>query len=208
MTILSILIPTISARKAMFDSLVRELDRQCGILAQAHPTLGYVELRFEDGEPFLNGGMSIGKKRQELVKYAQGKYLCFLDDDENIAPNYIETLVRLCQHDRDVCTFRAIAKNDNFWSIIDMSIYHPDVEASPNYEVLRNIWHVCPIRSSFAKLYGFEDINYGEDAAWLLNVRKHITSEAKSQAILLCYNHSKSTSESDRITKFQNETQL
>lgn len=200
MTILSILIPTIPSRKEMFQSLVRELDRQAGILAEAHPTLGYVELRFEDGQPFLNGGMSIGKKRQTLVKEAQGKYLCFLDDDEDIAPNYVETLVRLCQRNADVVTFRNLTKTDTYWTIVDLSLnYQVNDQASPNFIVRRRPFHICPVRSEFAKLYSFEDTNYGEDFNWMEKVLTHCTTEAHTEQVLHCYQHSSKTSEADKI---------
>lgn len=186
----------------MFHSLVAELDRQSGILAEAHPTLGYVELRFEDGQPFLNGGMSIGKKRQTLVKEAQGKYLCFLDDDENIAPNYVETLVRLCQTNADVCTFRNLTKTDNYWTVVDMSLNNPEnEEATPDRIVKRRPWHVCPVKSEYAKLYEFDDSNYGEDFSWMEKVLTHCQIEAKTNQVLHCYNHSSKLSEADKITK-------
>lgn len=197
--ILSILIPSIPERAKVLDDLMFKIGLQRHDLENVHPTLGKVEILYDDTKSFLDGGLSIGKKREALVKMAKGKYLCFLDDDEDIAPNYLETLVRLCQHDRDVCTFRAIAKNDNFWSIIDMSIHHPNIEASPNYITLRTPWHVCPVRSEFAKMYGFEDINYGEDFKWMEKVLTHVTSEARTTAVLLQYNHSSKTSEADKI---------
>lgn len=200
--ILSILIPTIPGRKEMFHKLVHELDQQCGILAEAHPTLGFVSLHFEGGQPFLNGGLSIGKKRQALVKEAIGKYLCFLDDDENIAPNYVETLVRLCQHNADVVTFRNLTTTDHYWTIVDMSLnYKVNDQASPNFITRRRPWHICPVKSEFAKLYPFEDINYGEDYDWMSKVLTHCTTEVHTDAVLHMYRHSSIKSESDKIIK-------
>lgn len=200
---LSILIPTIPSREKRFKNLVAELDRQACTLAKDHPTLGFVELRFEDGEPFLNGGMSIGKKRQELVKYAGCKYLCFLDDDDDVAPNYIETLVRLCQQDKDVCTFRSIAKLDNYWTVIDMRLSYPENEqANPDYIVHRRPWHINAIRSEIAKLYTFNDTNYSEDSDWMANVLLDCKTEAHTDAVIHQYNHSSKTSEADKITNY------
>lgn len=199
--ILSILTATVPSRFAMFDHLRHKLSLQYYDLRRIHSTLGDIDFRSDDGQSYMDGGLSIGKKRQSLVDQAKGKYLCFLDDDEDIAPNYLETLVRLCQLDKDCCTFKAIAKTDTYWTVIDMSIYHHDTEATPDMEVKRNLWHVCPIRSSIAKKYSFTDINYGEDALWLEKVRRDVNSEAKSNAVLLQYNHSSIKSESDKIIK-------
>lgn len=201
--ILSILTCTIPERQGVFVKLLKVIQRQWNDLNNFHPTLGDIEVILDDSESFLNGGLSIGKKREGLVNRAKGKYLCFLDDDEEIAPNYVETLVRLCQEDKDACTFKAIAKTDSFWGVIDMSIHYPDEEARPGSIINRNLWHVCPIRTGIAQRYSFPDTNYGEDITWLKQVRKDIKDEAHSEFILLQYNHSSTTSEADRITKYQ-----
>ena len=201
--ILSILIASLPERENIFSYLLSKLLIQQDDLDTFHSTLGSVELITDDSKSFLNGGLSIGKKRESLVKRATGKYLCFCDDDETIAPNYLETLVRLCQQDKDVCTFKALFKDDNYWSVIDMSIYYNDEEATPEREVKRNLWQVCPIRSSIAKKHSFPDINYDEDTRWLEKVRVDVKSEAKTNAILLQYNHSSKTSESDKIARHE-----
>lgn len=201
-TILSILIPTLPSRQKQFDELIHEIRGQSYNLSKEHPMLGVVHVAWDDSASFLNGGLSIGKKREELIKRAEGKYLCFLDDDEDIAPNYVETLVRLCQHDRDVCTFRNLTKTDNYWTIVDMSLnYAHNDEANANYITRRSPWHICPVKTEFAKLYDFEDINYGEDWKWFEKVLKHCANEAHTDAVIHCYNHSSKHSEADRIMK-------
>ena len=200
--ILSILTPTIPSRDYEFCYLSASLSIQILDLEENHPTLGLVEYLFDNSKSFLNGGLSIGKKRQSLVERATGKYLLFLDDDESISPNYLETIVRLCQLDCDVVTFRSIAKMDNYWSVIDMSLKNKeDEEATPDRIVKRKPWHINAIRSEFAKLYEFPDTNYSEDALWMRNVLYHLESEAHTDAIIHQYNHSVKTSESDKIIK-------
>lgn len=200
--ILSILIPSIPERFNKWLVLTQILFFQCGDLHESHPTLGRVQILSDTSESFLNGGLSIGKKRQRLVDQAQGKYLCFLDDDEDISPNYIETLVRLCQRNSDVVTFRNLTKTDNYWCVVDMSLNNPEnEEATPDRIVKRRPWHICPVKSEYAKLYEFEDINYGEDFSWMEKVLTHCQIEAKTNQILHCYNHSSKHSEADKITK-------
>lgn len=202
MTILSVLIATIPERKEMYTKLVNELWRQRDILEKIHPSLGDVSFSVDESKSFMNGGLSIGKKRQALVEKARGKYLCFLDDDEDIAPNYLETIVRLCQLDCDVVTFRSVAKMDNYWAVIDMSLKNnEDEEATPDRIVKRRPWHINAIRTSFALLYEFPDVNDSEDALWMRNIIYHLESEAHTDAILHQYNHSVKTSESHKIIK-------
>lgn len=202
MIILSILIPTIPDREDRFRKLLNELWLQRAALNETHPTLGDVDIFINDSKHFLAGGISIGKKRESLVKAAQGKYLCFLDDDEDISPNYVETLVRLCQLDTDVVTFRNLTKTDFYWTVVDMSLKNPvNEEATPERIVKRRPWHICPVKSEYAKRYEFPDSNYGEDWKWFEQVLKHCDTEAHTDAILHVYNHSAKHSEADKIMK-------
>lgn len=202
MIMLSILICTIPERKKAFNELCFKIGDQLTVMEKYHSSLGEIQICVDDGKSYLDGGLSIGKKRESLVKIADGKYICFLDDDEDIAPNYVETLVRLCQLDCDVVTFRSVAKMDNYWAVIDMSLKNEeDEEATPDRIVKRKPWHINAIRSKFAKLYEFPDTNYSEDALWMKNVLYHLESEAHTDAILHQYNHSSKTSESDKIIK-------
>ncbi len=198
---LSILTPTIPKRSDQFIKLCEHVRNQIEFCNNTHPSLGIAQHIFYLSKPFVDGGSSIGRKRQVLMQKAEGKYLCFLDDDEDIAPNYIEVLLRLCNEDRDVCTFRNISKFDNYWTIVDMDINNENEQATPNEIVKRLPWHICPVRSEFAKLYGFEDSNYGEDWVWFEKVLEHCETQAKTNVVIHCYQHSSKTSEADKIIR-------
>lgn len=201
--ILSILCPTIPSRQRQFELLRYKIALQCVALHTAHPTLGSVEFIPDDSKPFLEGGLSIGSKLNGLLSKAQGKYVCVLHDDDNVSPNYIETLVRLCHRNADVVTFRNITKLDTFWTTVDMSIFYPNDQASPMFEIRRTAWNICPVKTEFAKQFKYSDSNYGEDADWMTNVLTLCTTEAKTDAILHEYNHSSKHSESDKITQHE-----
>lgn len=205
MTILSVLMPAIPERSHLFTPLYNELHRQLEFMNTYHPSLGEIEIIVDSSKRFLDGGLSIGKKREALVHRANGSYLNFLDEDEGISPNYLETLVRLCNQERDVCTFRAIAKFDNYWALFDMRLNNTNQQATPDATVLRMPFHTCPVRTEYAKRYNFEDVNYGEDVLWMNQVLKDCKTEAHTEAILLQYSHSKNTSEADRITRYEHE---
>lgn len=203
-TVLSILIPTIPERDNKFSHILNKVLLQADHLSAWHHTLGNVEVIWDDSKSFRNGGLSIGKKREALVKRATGKYLCFLDDDEDIAPNYVETLVRLCQKHYDIITFRSFIKNDFYWGLVDMSLKNQtNEEATPEKIIKRTPWHICPVLSKYAKMYDFEDINYGEDWKWFEKVLRHCQSEAHTDQILHSYQHSSKTSEADKITQHE-----
>lgn len=198
---LSILIPSTPERKHMLDVLLLELYIQVDYCRNVHPTLGSVEVLVDDSKRYLDGGLSIGKKRESLVSKAKHKYCCFLDSDDNISPDYVETLLRLCNEDKDVCTFNAFARLNNYWAVMQMSLGNPNEESKPGI-VKRAPWHICPVRSTLAKRYKFDNTNYGEDWSWFEKVVGNCQTEAHSEAILYQYNHGPH-SQSDEITKYE-----
>jgi hypothetical protein len=200
-TILSILIPTIPERTDQAVILYNELHRQIESL-KMHPMLGDIEILIDERKSFLNGGPSIGKKCESLIDRAAGVYSLLLHDDDWVAPNFVESIVRLCQHDRDICTFRSISKLDDFWMLVDMSIHYQNDQPTPMYTIRRKPFPICAVRSEFAKLFPFPDTNYSEDSDWMEKVLTRCANEAHSEEILHEYRHSKHTSEADRITNY------
>lgn len=196
---LSILIATLPDYKKQFNVLHRELKRQIKYCDEIHPALGMVEVVINDDKRFTEGGLSIGKKREALVREAKANYLCFLDYDESIAPNYVEELLRLCYDDNDIGTFRVLVKMSNFWTVLDMSLsYKENAQLTPDAIVTRPPWHVCPMRSSFAKHFEFPDLNNAEDFVWMEKVLTLCMNEKHTDKILYQYNHMK-ISEADKV---------
>lgn len=200
--VLSILIPSIPERRRQLTKLLRELYKQVADLNNNHPSLGSVEILVDDSKRFLDGGLSIGGKRELLKQRSCGKYLCFLDDDDRPSPNYIETLVRLCNEDQSIVTFRTLIKNDTYWAIIDMDLNTAvNEEVSPHGTKNRTPWHICPVKSEIAKQEPFKLLNHNEDWDWMNRVLVNVHSQSHSDMILTQYNHSESGSEADAITR-------
>lgn len=201
--ILSILIPSIPERRNKLTALLDDLYTQVTHLNRTHPTLGSVEILVDDSVKFTEGGLSIGGKRDLLVQRAGGKYLCFIDDDDSVTPNYIETLVRLCNEGQDIITFRALIKNDHYWGIIDMQLATAtNTEMTPHGTTPRTPWHICPVKSEHAKREQFNtDLIHNDDWDWMVRVLKRVNSESHSDMILTQYNHSEKGSEADKIFK-------
>lgn len=199
MILLSILIPTIPERHKQFTQLYNELMRQKTEFDTTHDTIGELQVIINSDKRFLDGGLSIGKKRQALVQEAEGKYLCFCDDDDIVSPNYIETLMRLCYQGQDICTFQALVKMQTFWGLIDMRLgYKVNDQINPDYTIRRPPWHVCPVKSVYAKMFMFPDLNNAEDFVWMEKVLSCCSSEAHTDKIIFQYNH-KEESEADKI---------
>ena len=97
--ILSILIPSIPERKNKLDNLLNELNRQ----KKSYE----VEILTSVTEKYIEGGLSVGAKRDLLVQKAKGKYLCFLDDDDYLSPDYLDSIIEYTKQNTDVITFKS-----------------------------------------------------------------------------------------------------
>lgn len=199
--ILSILIPSIPERKCLLNKLVANLMEQRNKMAQEHPTIGGLEIIIDDTKKYLEGGKSVGQKRNDLVQSAMGDYLCFLDDDDEIPNNYVEILVRAMAHGSDIITFNSLFKCDTYWSLIDMSLRNNNEEATPNGVTYRNAWHICPMKSELAKKHQFSNKNNAEDWDWMQRVLGGVFTEYKLNVILHQYNHFANVSAVDEIER-------
>lgn len=197
---LSILIPSIPERKKALKKLLGEVYRQIHYCWKTHPVLGIVEVVTDEREKHSKGGPFIGQKRQSLIEAAKGKYLCFLDDDEEISPDYVETLLRLCYASRDIGTFQSMCKFDNYWCLVNLSLANEINQQAKPGVIKRPPWHICPVRSELARMAKFPESNYGEDWVWFGQVVKLCKSEEHTEAIIHSYIHSIKVSQADNVT--------
>jgi hypothetical protein len=192
---LSILIPTLPQRKKMFNILYKNLMAQIDFVHTTHPSLGQVEILFDSSKKFLKGGLSVGAKRDALKCRATGDYLVFVDDDDIVAPNYLESVLRLSESNPDIITFRSLYKSSTYWGIVDMNLNHSENEQMNDTTIVkRQPFHVCPIRTSIAQQHSFPDINNAEDWGWMVKVLSNCQKQAHSDQILHQYNDFSSTS--------------
>ncbi len=138
-----------------------------------------------------NRVMSIGEKRDRLVQMAAGKYISFIDDDEDFFPGYIEYMVDACRKDMDVITFmqKSTIDGKSFTVNFDLSYFdknNPDAEVEQTkkirgkyQDINRPPFHVCGWRSSIAKKYRFPHVGYGEDWHWCKQVLMEVNTQYK-----------------------------
>ena len=197
---LSILIPTLPQRKKMFNILRKNLTAQIDYVHSTHPSLGQVEILFDSSKKFLKGGLSVGAKRDALKCRATGEYLVFVDDDDMIAQNYLESILRLMESNPDIITFRSLYKSSTYWGIVDMNLNHAENEQMNDSTIVkRQPFHVCPIRTSIAQQHSFPDINNAEDWGWMVKVLTDCKTQSHSDQILHQYNEFASVSEVNKI---------
>jgi hypothetical protein len=199
--ILSIVMITVPERKKEFNRLKKQVLTQIQYCKKTHPLLGMVEIQEVNTKKFINGGSSIGAKRQAGLNWSNGKYVCWLDDDDNISPDYVETILRLAMSYADVLVFNSISRFDNFWSLIQMNLdFKEDEQVSPGI-VHRRPYHVCAFKRELLT-DTFPDTNVDEDTGFISLVLPKCKSQAKTEAILHEYRR---VTKSLAVETWQNE---
>ena len=183
--ILSILTPAVRSRLPQLAALAAELERQiAGRGAVEHLVL------------LDNKRRSVGDKRDALMRLARGQYVAFVDDDDWIAPAYINRLIVAAESRPDVITFRQQATVNGEIGEIEFRLGQPNEPFAPGSRARRNAWHICAWRRSLAIQSHFPNSSYGEDWAFaaplcaLPNLREEHIDE-----VLHFFRHDSATTE-------------
>jgi hypothetical protein len=115
--------------------------------------------------------ISTGTKRNDMLYKANGKYSCFIDDDDKITPNYFKVIERALK-DGD---YDCIALNGRYYEngIFNKPFYHSIKYQnwwSDEHGYYRNPNHLNPIRTSICKKIWFPHITSGEDHIFSKNL--------------------------------------
>jgi len=160
-----VLIPTIPGREEGLQRLVNTLYEKTKRLAP--------DLRMEICLDFDNRESSIGVKRQRLLDRAKGKYLSFIDDDDDITDAYIEDLWACIRGNYHTMRLKGQMSQYQFVHSVDIKL--TDMMAAktdpPYFQRPPN--HLNPMLSDVAKLIKFKNAVHGEDLDWTINLSKH-----------------------------------
>lgn len=169
----SILICTLKEREEVFQNLYNKLQNQI----HKYKLEDKVEVLYflDDREH------TVGFKRNALMDQAQGEYVNFLDDDDDVHNKYIKMIYRKLKHKPDCVSLVGIITFDgkNPRSFIHSIQYDSYFEKDNIYYRPPN--HLNTIKRSIASQFRFPEINYGEDSDWAMQVLRSglIQNEAK-----------------------------
>lgn len=160
--LLSILIATVDERKDKFNSLMEEFIIQ---KTKLYPFSDLVEIHYLSD----NKEMSIGAKRNKLLKMATGRFIVFFDDDDMPYSYYIYNIVKSIILNPDIDCIGMIIEmttdGDNYKKCFH-SLQNKewrDGKEGEQYNYYRNITHFNPVRRDLAIQVGFPDMRFGED---------------------------------------------
>lgn len=180
---LSILICTLTKRKHNLVSLLESLEKQ--------PFFNEIEILYLGD----NKKRNVGKKRNDLLKLAQGEYVTFIDDDDKITTDYIQNLLEGIKLGVDVVNFEVeCSVNGGQYKKVYYDInYRTDKNLPNHYERIPN--HLMCIRRELALQAMFPDKNFAEDRVFAQQLLPLLKTQAAIRKTMYYYIFSSKTSE-------------
>ena len=179
--VLSILIPSVPERILYLNKQIDNLYNQIG--EKQVELLVFID----------NRKRTTGRKRNNLIDLAQGKYIVFVDDDDTLSEEYVSSLLN------------AIIKNPEADCIVFDVMYH-DVkkdkkilvkygkEYSHDYDAKNNQYtrkpnHLMCYSNKIASDVKYENISYNEDDRWGNLAHSKINNQVRIDKILYTYDY-------------------
>ena len=158
----SILIPTIAGRETALQRLLASINEKKLRICPG--------LRIEISVCFDNREMTIGSKRQKLMNNARGKYMSFIDDDDDITDAYFEDAKACIEGKFQVSRLRGIIKDFTFTHSIE---YNEKSMLAVGDVFTRPPNHLNVLLTDAAKFVPFNDLRNGEDFDWAIRLCKN-----------------------------------
>lgn len=167
MILLSILIPSLSARSDFLTDLTTRLLAQRSEIAADD----IVEIVPDVDKREI----SIGRKRQRMLEKSKGEYVVFIDDEDEVSPLYVREVVAAIKKNKpDVIGFAGwMTTNGGGYEKFEIS---KNLEYTVRKEKNMVIYHrfnnhLSPIRRAIAIKIGYKDLPFAEDYDYALRLK-------------------------------------
>lgn len=112
----------------------------------------------------------LGDKRQAMLERSKGRYVCVIDDDDDITDRYFTTILEGIEADVDGIglVLRHIADGVHEY---DMAYGQRHPYPADRRSI---IGHICPVKRDLALKVGYKSYGRGEDFAHMVGLTHHI----------------------------------
>ena len=159
----SILIATVPSRKKQVQKLLAKLEKQ---------TQGYDDIQILC--LYDNKSVTTGMKRNLLLRSASSAYISFIDDDDNVADDYVAKIYPLLKP----YTLDRVSFNIRYVDDVGADKVYDFTEYPPTHA---HVWK----RENIA--HEFDDIMNGEDRQWMLVNDQHFGNTHHIPEVLYIY---------------------
>lgn len=187
----SILIATIPGREDSLQRLISSIHERRRAICP--------ELKIEFCISFDNREKTIGAKRQWLLERAKGKYMSFVDDDDELTAAYFEDALACIQGNFHVCRLRGQIAQYTFTHSIDVKA---DSMMAIGDVFMRPPNHLNVMMTDVGRLFAFENVRSGEDFEWALRISRsgYLTNEYRSNPGRIHYIYNMGTRVLNKLT--------
>lgn len=119
--------------------------------------------------------MTIGEKRNKLLRAAEGDYCAFFDDDDWPAEEYTRCMLAAADSGKDCAALKGIIySQDATGTTLIRKVFEHSIRHSKWYEAggkyFRPPNHINLVRTDIAKRFEFPLKSHGEDSDWSMRV--------------------------------------
>ena len=183
---LSILICSLEKRQEQLAELLAELNLQ---ITSCDATAIVEVITEVDSKQITTGA-----KRNNLLNKAHGKYICFIDDDDHIYPNYIKLILEAIESDADcIATTGIYSINGGHpvkWRLSKDFIDEDKFDSQINEIVyFRRANHLTPVKRLLALQAMFPDQSNAEDKEYSSRLNPFLQSEVEIKELIYHYDY-------------------
>ena len=192
-SLLTVCLPTTPDRRGQFYLLLEEILKQINECGASE----LIEILIDED----CREKSIGRKRDDLLKRATGRYICGVDSDDFIHPKYIYEIVNALLSNPDThhvgfyerCDINGVMSNSIF------SIRYKNwAENTDGFDHIRCANPKSVILREKALEVGYDDLRFSEDRVFSEKVTPLLESEVFIEKQLYYYNYKSSLNSNER----------
>lgn len=143
-----------------------------------------------------NKKRSIGKKRELGLRLAQGRYITWLDDDDDFTAHTFPEFKKAVKHDADVICGYSLAIVNGKPGYVEFDLENENEEFLPGGFCKRLPFpQGCAWKLELVKDIPFPDTMYGEDWDWAKSALENINTQYKINTVIHIYKHDENQSE-------------
>lgn len=190
---LSILICSLTTREHLRADLLKLLKNCIG--QHTHEAIDDKEYLLEkyvgkDVEIIIctdNRQMSVGKKRNLLIRHASGEYTVFIDDDDMVSVSYVHCILDAAKSGNDVIVFDAVRYHNGALDrqVIYGTEFRKDYSNRTAHFRIPN--HLMPVKRSISSRVMFPDVSFGEDSEWARKLLPNLKTQYRVKECLYEY---------------------
>jgi glycosyltransferase involved in cell wall biosynthesis len=175
---LSILIRTIPQRASLLKEILGLLEKQ---------KTPEVEILVDDTYPQM-----MGTKCNNMVKAATGEYVAFIDDDDLVPDNYVQSLLNAMETKPDVISFEGMcvdAKTGEAQYRYIQRLHANKWRFEPDGHLEQDVTGIAAIRREVALQAPYPDVMYYEDRGFAENLKLVAKTEVHLPNILYIHRY-------------------